>query len=58
MIHTIQSQTTTDSATEIAETKPVIPFDEFPRNLDGSQALRIAGPDAKGALVWTVTTDE
>ena len=50
-IVTIASETITAESGE-QETRPVIPFGEFPRG------LREAGPDANGNLVWTVRVEE
>ena len=50
-IVTIASETITVESGE-QETRPVIPFSEFPRG------RREAGPDADGNLVWTVHVEE
>lgn len=47
---TIASETITAESGE-PETRPVIPFGEFPRG------RREAGPDESGKLVWRVTVD-
>lgn len=50
-IVTIASETVTAESEE-PETRPVIPFGEFPRG------RREAGPDADENLVWTVYVEE
>lgn len=50
-IATIKSEQITGESGE-QETRPVIPFSEFPRG------RREAGPDADGNLVWTVHVEE
>ena len=50
-IVTISSETITTESGE-PETRPVIPFSEFPRG------RREAGPDAEGRLVWRVNVTD
>ena len=50
-IVTIASETITAESGE-QETRPVVPFSEFPRG------RREAGPDADGKLVWRVTVSD
>ena len=50
-IATIKSEQITGESGEL-ETRPVIPFGEFPRG------RREAGPDADGNLVWTIHVEE